>query len=300
MALCVTIWAAIAPGRLLAGEPIRIAVFDVDATPPIGSAMAYQPVRRLDELTLRCRGLMILGSQEPIVLCAVDWIGIANEGHDAFREGLAKAAGTRPERVAVHTLHQHDAPGCDFTAEKILAEIGVEGYSRFDGKKPTQSVARIFLNANDYSPKLQVASVGNRVFELRTYIATPNNLAALNNRFRNHTIELFKKHGMNNVIYWSVASGESLKALELLEAVSPVGQSKADVSDQLPAAGNSLVYFLTHTSPDAQKASFGTFRDDPVWNQVRTDSEKGAGGSLTAGNGVKSWFLKPTGFSPLK
>ena len=134
MALCVAIGTAIAPGRLLAGEPIRIAVFDVDATPPIGSAMAYQPVRRLDELTLRCRGLVILGSQEPIVLCAVDWIGIANEGHDAFREGLAKAAGTIPERVAVHTLHQHDAPGCDFTAEKILAEIGVEGYSRFDGK----------------------------------------------------------------------------------------------------------------------------------------------------------------------
>ena len=131
MALCIAIGAAIClaigAASLLAGEPIRIAVFDVDATPPIGSAMAYQPVRRLDELTLRCRGVVILGSQEPIVLCAVDWIGIANEGHDAFREGLAKAASTRPERVAVHTLHQHDAPGCDFSAEKILAEIGVEG-----------------------------------------------------------------------------------------------------------------------------------------------------------------------------
>ena len=134
IAIGVAIGAVIAPGRLLAGEPIKIAVFDVDATPPIGSAMAYQPVRRLDELTLRCRGLVILGSQEPIVLCAVDWIGIANEGHDAFREGLANAAGTSPERVAVHALHQHDAPGCDFTAEKILAELGVEGYSRFDGK----------------------------------------------------------------------------------------------------------------------------------------------------------------------
>ena len=134
IAIGVAIGAVIAPGRLLAGEPIKIAVFDVDATPPIGSAMAYQPVRRLDELTLRCRGVVILGSQEPIVLCAVDWIGIANEGHDAFREGLANAAGTSPERVAVHALHQHDAPGCDFTAEKILAELGVEGYSRFDGK----------------------------------------------------------------------------------------------------------------------------------------------------------------------
>ncbi|MFM8402073.1 MAG: hypothetical protein ACKOAH_29970, partial [Pirellula sp.] len=113
--------------------PIKIALFDVDATPPVGSAMAYQPVRRIDEMTLRCRGIVILGADEPIVLCAVDWIGIANEGHDAFREALAKAAGTNPQRVAVHTLHQHDAPGCDFTAEKIIAELNLQGYSRFDG-----------------------------------------------------------------------------------------------------------------------------------------------------------------------
>ncbi|MCE2812725.1 MAG: NIPSNAP family protein [Planctomycetaceae bacterium] len=172
--------------------------------------------------------------------------------------------------------------------------------SAVNGKKPTKSVTRIFLNTNDYSPKLAIENVGNRVFELRTYITTPNNLGALNNRFRNHTMTLFKKHGMNNVIYWSIASGESIKAKELLDAVSPQGQAKAEISDDLPAAGNSLVYFLTHASPEAQKASFGTFRDDPTWNQVRTDSEKAAGGSLTAGGGVKSWFLKPTSFSPLK
>jgi len=43
------------------GEPIKIALFDVDATPPVGSSMAYQPVRRIDEMTLRCRGIVILG-----------------------------------------------------------------------------------------------------------------------------------------------------------------------------------------------------------------------------------------------
>jgi len=48
--------------------------------------MAYDPVRRLDELTLRCRGIVLVGADRPVVLCAVDWIGIANEGHDAFRE----------------------------------------------------------------------------------------------------------------------------------------------------------------------------------------------------------------------
>ena len=89
-------------------EPLKVAVFDVDATPPIGSAMAYDPVKRLDDLTLRARGVVLVGSGQPIVLCAVDWIGIANEGHDAFRVALADAAGTIPGRVAVHTLHQHD------------------------------------------------------------------------------------------------------------------------------------------------------------------------------------------------
>lgn len=114
-------------------DGVRVAVFDVDATPPLGAPMAYDPVKRLDELTLRCRGIVLLGAEKPIVLCAVDWIGIANEGHMAFRQALAEAAGTEPARVAVHALHQHDAPGCDFTAENIIKELGVEGFTRFEG-----------------------------------------------------------------------------------------------------------------------------------------------------------------------
>jgi len=112
---------------------IKIAVFDVDATPPLGSAMAYDPVKRLDELTLRCRGVVILGAGKPMILCAVDWIGIANEGHDQFREGLANAAGTTRDRVVVHALHQHDAPGCDFTAERLIRELELKNFGRFDG-----------------------------------------------------------------------------------------------------------------------------------------------------------------------
>lgn len=125
-----------------AQDGLKLATFDVDATPPLGSAMAYDPVKRVDEMTLRCRGIVLLGSGEPIVLCAVDWIGIANGGHDAFRAELAKAAGTVPGRVAVHTLHQHDAPGCDFTAEAIIKELGVKGYTRFTGDFHRTVIAR--------------------------------------------------------------------------------------------------------------------------------------------------------------
>jgi hypothetical protein len=122
---------------------IRLATFDLDATPPVGSMMAYDPVRRVDELGLRCRGIVLLGAGEPIVLCAVDWIGISNEGHDAFRATLAKAAGTTPSRVAVHTLHQHDAPACDFTAERLLNAAGSRNLGRLDGSVTRELLARL-------------------------------------------------------------------------------------------------------------------------------------------------------------
>jgi hypothetical protein len=122
---------------------VRLATFDIDATPPVGSMMAYDPVRRVDELGLRCRGIVLLGAGEPVVLCAVDWIGISNEGHDAFRQALAKAAGTTPARVAVHTLHQHDAPACDFTAERLLNEAGSRNLGRLDGAVARDVLARL-------------------------------------------------------------------------------------------------------------------------------------------------------------
>jgi hypothetical protein len=138
--LVMALW--LAPQTVLAQTNLKLATFDVDATPPLGAAMAYDPVKRVDDLTLRCRGVVILGADQPIVLCAVDWIGIANEGHDVFRSELAKAAGTVSERVAVHALHQHDAPGCDFTAEKIIKELHIQGYTRFEGDFHRQVIQR--------------------------------------------------------------------------------------------------------------------------------------------------------------
>jgi hypothetical protein len=90
---------ALQPGEQQA--KLSVAVFDIDATPPIGSMMAYDPVTNKWDLGLRARGIVLLGAGESIVLCALDWIGIANEGHDAFCAGLARAAGTTPKRVAL-------------------------------------------------------------------------------------------------------------------------------------------------------------------------------------------------------
>lgn len=121
---------------------IRIATFDVDATPPIGSRLTYDPMINSGEQTLRAKGIVLFGEGDPIVLCSVDWIGIANESQDAFKEAMAEAAGTIPNRVVVHTVHQHDAPICDFTAEKILKENNIPA-GCFDGSFARELIQRL-------------------------------------------------------------------------------------------------------------------------------------------------------------
>jgi len=110
----------------LAPETISVATFEVDATPPVGSPLAYDPMKEV-VMPLSCRGIVLLGSDQPIVLCCVDWIGISNDGNKVFRQRLAEAAGTTAQRVAVHTVHQHDAPRLDFSAEEIMAKQGESG-----------------------------------------------------------------------------------------------------------------------------------------------------------------------------
>ncbi|MFQ5730314.1 MAG: hypothetical protein ACE5KM_00005 [Planctomycetaceae bacterium] len=120
------------PSSVRGADRLMVAAFNVDASPPVGSPLAYDPTKEL-LIPLSCRGVILLGNGKPVVLCAVDWIGIGNDGNKLFRETLAKAAGTTPARVAVHALHQHDAPACDFSAAKLLDAQGVKGH-RYDAR----------------------------------------------------------------------------------------------------------------------------------------------------------------------
>jgi hypothetical protein len=115
---------AVATGEARAAEHLKVGVFAVDASPPVGSPLAYDPTRGIAH-PLSCRGVVLIGQGQPVVLCAVDWIGIANDGQAEFRKALAEAAGTEPTRVAVHALHQHDAPACDFSTDALLAKYGI-------------------------------------------------------------------------------------------------------------------------------------------------------------------------------
>lgn len=168
--------------------------------------------------------------------------------------------------------------------------------------KPVKSLEKVYLTVNDYSPKWSdsKAALAGNVTELRTYIATKGNLAALNNRFRNHTLKLFAKHGMTNLLYWSIPSDAKVSIEKVLTSLSPVGSEKADADGTGDASPVALVYLLAHKSPEAAKASFDAFCQDPDWVKARTESETAAGGSLTVKDGVKSLFLKPVSISPAK
>jgi hypothetical protein len=119
-------------------------------------------------------------------------------------------------------------------------------------------------------------SVPPRVFELRIYTCpSQEKRVYLDTRFREHTMALFKKHGMENLIYWHPLDIEGSE--------------------------RKLVYLLGHKSVEAAKKSFAKFRADPEWLAAKQASEEKAGGSITEKeNGVVSEFFVATEYSPLK
>jgi hypothetical protein len=112
-----------------AERSLEIATFQADVTPPLGSPLLHgnrPPVKMIAD-PLSARGIILLTDQPPIVLCAVDWARISNAGYDAFVEALAKSVGTSTDRVSVHIIQQHDAPGIDFSTEELLVPHGLGG-----------------------------------------------------------------------------------------------------------------------------------------------------------------------------
>ncbi|RLS54723.1 MAG: NIPSNAP family protein [Planctomycetota bacterium] len=111
---------------------------------------------------------------------------------------------------------------------------------------------------------------GEGVLEFRIYTCEPGKLDALNERFRDHTMKLFEKHGMKNVAYWVATEG--------------------------PTAGNTLYYILHHSSRDAAKVSWDAFRSDPDWKAVAKASEEKHGKILAKAPEVI--FMTETDYSP--
>jgi len=151
---------------LHAETPIKIATFNVDASPPVGAPLAYDPVKGIQS-PLSCRGIVILSDQKPIVLVSVDWIGIASGGQTLFKETLAQAAGTEVSRVCVHTIHQHDAPRCDFAADALLVAEGLEngGFDARHARSVVEDAASALGESLDEAQTVSHVGLGSGIVE---------------------------------------------------------------------------------------------------------------------------------------
>jgi hypothetical protein len=131
MAIGISCFACTAAGA------VSVATFEADITPPLGSIAPYGMNDKGDanhhftRVTdpLYAKGLVIVAEgQAPMVLCALDWVTISDDGYDGFRAALAAAVGTTPQRVAVQTVHQHGAPAGGIGTEQLAAVHGAGGW----------------------------------------------------------------------------------------------------------------------------------------------------------------------------
>jgi hypothetical protein len=120
----------------------------------------------------------------------------------------------------------------------------------------------IMLQPTPYSPEPKM--MGN-VQELRLYDAMPGKMQRLHDRFANHTMGLFEKHGIANIGYWTETFGTS----------------------------NRLVYMLGYPSLADREKSWAAFVSDPDWQNVWAESEKD--GTLVAK--LSNIILRPTSYS---
>ena len=147
-----------------------------------------------------------------------------------------------------------------FQSDQAWAEVRAE--TEADGPIVAQ-VVNTFMSLTPYSPPPQFATA---VQELRVYDAMPGKLPALHNRFANHTMGLFEKHGIENVAYWTEDVGTS----------------------------NRLVYMLGYPGLGAREKSWAAFQSDPDWQSARAASEEKGPLVRVSTHSI----LRPTPYSP--
>lgn len=95
-------------------------------------------------------------------------------------------------------------------------------------------------------------------------------MGAILARFRDHTMDLFKRHGIDVVGFWTTDIGER--------------------------SNGELVYIVAWSDLNARDVAWTAFRNDADWTAARAESERD--GPIVAQVDVK--ILDPVDFSPLR
>ena len=107
------------------------------------------------------------------------------------------------------------------------------------------------------------------IYELRTYLPAPNRMDDLLNRFQTFAMDLFKKHGLEVVGFWTAGESED---------------------------STKIVYLLRFPDEQSREAAWNAFKSDPQWKSIKEQSE--AKGPLV--ESISEEILMPTAFSPMR
>ena len=84
------------------------------------------------------------------------------------------------------------------------------------------------------------------IIEERVYYCAPTRLGALQDRFKNHTLGFFKKHGIRPIGFWTTLVGQD---------------------------NHALTYLLEWNDMAEREQKWNAFQADPEWIAARAQSE---------------------------
>lgn len=102
------------------------------------------------------------------------------------------------------------------------------------------------------------------LYEMRVYHVNPGKMQAIQERFKDHVIDLFMKHGMKVTLFW----------------------------EDIDQASNRLYYVVEHANMEMRNLNYNRFRNDPVWIELKRMTE--LDGPLV--NKQESIFMKNVSF----
>ena len=106
------------------------------------------------------------------------------------------------------------------------------------------------------------------IYEYRRYEAVPGRMPALNERFKNHTLGLFEKHGIKVIGFWEAIIGTN----------------------------NVLHYLLAFDDLGHRERAWASFQADEEWIKARAESEKD--GPIVARLNAEIW--RASTYSPMQ
>jgi hypothetical protein len=183
--------------------------------------------------------------------------------------------GPTSANTLIYVIEHKDADAAKASWKSFVSDPEwneVRKKSESDGPILAKPPEAIYMTATDYSPDAgEITPSENAVYELRIYKTNEGKLANLDARFRDHTMRLFDRHGIQSIAYWHPT--------------------------QEPDSNDTLIYLLRHASPEAAKKSWSAFGSDEEWKKVAAESQKD--GPFLRGR-PEAIYLKATDYSAMK